>query len=187
MTLINSHNNDLNTIDEITDSFDELDKYIEQENKSAIARLIDKYHPSDLANYLDISKDKYLRYILTFFSEMINPETLTWVNLSTKLKIYDHIGPKRISKAIETLDIEDVTEIIQDLDSDVQDELLKLVNSKIAQQIYEKLSYPEHTAGRIMKKSFIAFSLNSTIKEAVYELKTNKTNKASEECHENNT
>jgi magnesium transporter len=174
MTLLNSQNNELYSSDEINSIFEEIDRYIDEGEEESIKIHIEKLHPSDVAHYLDLTKDKNLRFVLTHFPENLKPLTLVWVKLSTKLKIYDQVGPQKIAKLIEELPVEDATEVIQDLSIEMQEELLKFVDSKKQLQIIERFSYPEHTAGRIMERNFISFLEDWTVEQAINELKNNK-------------
>jgi magnesium transporter len=174
MTLFNSQNNELYNSDEISDVFDEITIAIDQDDFKTVKKLIFSLHPSDFAYYLDLSNERYLKYVLNHFPNILKPTTLIWVNFSTKLKICEQVGIKKIANLLEQLPIEDATEVIQDFNSDIQKELLAFVSQKKQSQIIERFTYAEHTAGRIMERNFVSFPENWSINEAFSYLQYNK-------------
>jgi magnesium transporter len=174
MALSNSQNNEPYSPDEINDIFEIIDKHIDEGDRKSVEKQILNLHPSDFAYYLDLATEKHLKFVLNNFVNILKPSTLVWVNLGTKLKICEQVGVEKIAKLIEFLPTEDATEVIQDFNHEMQEELLKFIDPKKQLQIVERFTYAEHTVGRIMERNFVSFPKEWTIEEALNYLKNNK-------------
>jgi magnesium transporter len=174
MVLSTLQNSELYSSDEINDIFDEIAAAIDVGDKKTVKKHILALHPSDLAHYLDLSTEKHLKFVLQNFPNSLHPNTLIWVNLSTKLKICDQVGLEKISSLIEQLPVEDATEVVQDLDYEIRQNLLQFLSPKKQSQIVERFNYAEHTAGRIMERNFVSFPEDWFIENSLSYLKTNK-------------
>lgn len=77
------------------------------------------------------------------------------------------------AEAITQLDTEDAVQIIADLDDDDQQEILDNIDAAKRHELEEGLSYPEESAGRLMRKNMVVVPEFWTVGDTIDYLRSN--------------
>jgi magnesium transporter len=88
---------------------------------------------------------------------------LVHVGEDVRESLLAEMDPDEIVAAAETLDIDDLAELIEDLPDTVIDEVLKAMDRENRERLEQALSYPYDTAGRLMNPDVITVRADVTV------------------------
>jgi len=161
--------------------------YLELDN---ILANIEQYHPSDIANKLKKinKKDENIFYD---FLHKIPDEYLGEVLLefpeSLRDKAYNSLSHEQISHAVEELETDDATDVIQDIegiDKQKAQNVLDSLDQNDQDDINWLKKYDDNEAGAYMQIELFSANLNETIQHSIDRLKQMKKNDEIENVHQ---
>lgn len=163
------------------------------ESKVDIKNIIDVFdelHPADIAEELKkiSKKDKAQFYeVLHKIPDELLGEVLLELPESLRDKAYHSLPHSRISHAIEELETDDATDIIQDIE-DIDEQKAQDILNSLDQEDQDDINwlkkYDEDEAGAYMQIELFSANLNETIQESVDRLKILKQNDEVENIHQ---
>jgi magnesium transporter len=128
-----------------------------------VRRLVNTLSPAEIGNLLE-SLPPYKRNIVW---GLVDPEddgeVLVHVGEDVRESLLAEMDPDEIVAAAETLDIDDLAELIEDLPDTVIDEVLKAMDRENRERLEQALSYPYDTAGRLMNPDVITVRADVTL------------------------
>ncbi len=134
----------------------QLDSAIENRQKSSLVRLINDPHIADIAEYLGSLNSADKEFFLEIVKSYLEPEFIIKLHDSIRNEVVNILGTKFVAKLIAKLDIDDSIHLVEELDEELAQEVLNNLSVKLRQELEEGLSYPEDSAGRIMRKKIIS-------------------------------
>lgn len=155
-----------------------------------ILKNIENYHPSDIAYKLKKikKKDKEQFYeILHKIPEEYLGEVLLELPESLREKAYKSLSNQQISLALEELETDDATDIIQELeeiDEQKADDILKSLDQEDQDDINWLKKYDEEEAGAYMQTELFSANQEETIQESIDRLKSLKKEDEIENIHQ---
>lgn len=160
--------------------------------KDAIELLekIDTLHPTDIAKALKkIKKESVEEFqdILSKIPEELLGEVLLELPENTKELAYEALSIDKLTDAIEELDTDDATDIIQEIaeyDQEKADEILNSLEEEDQQDIKWLQRYEDDVAGAFMQTELFSAKVTETIKESIERLKIAKANDELENIHQ---
>jgi magnesium transporter len=90
-------------------------------------------------------------------------EVLVHVGEDVRESLLAEMDPDEIIAAAETLDIDDLAELADDLPDTVIDEVLKSMDRENRERLEQALAYPEDSAGRLMNPDVITVRADVTV------------------------
>ena len=130
---------------------------IKNNHKKRLLFLFDLLHPADQADMLErLSKDQ-LDKCLRLLSKRLDPETLVYLEDTVQEDVIKGIGPNAIAKALPELNTDDEVEILENLQEDQRDTIIKKLPKADRILVEEAFTYPENSAGRLMQREFLSF------------------------------
>ena len=130
---------------------------IKNNHKKRLLFLFDLLHPADQADMLErLSKDQ-LDNCLRLLSKRLDPETLVYLEETVQEDVIKGIGPNAIAKALPELNTDDEVEILENLQEDQRDTIIKKLPKADRILVEEAFTYPENSAGRLMQREFLSF------------------------------
>ena len=130
---------------------------IKNNHKKRLLFLFDLLHPADQADMLErLSKDQ-LDNCLRLLSKRLVPETLVYLEDTVQEDVIKGIGPNAIAKALPELNTDDEVEILENLQEDQRDTIIKKLPKADRILVEEAFTYPENSAGRLMQREFLSF------------------------------
>ena len=147
---------------------DTIRKLYRRNSKVTLYKVINKMHPSQMANiyrYLNESeRENIFKYILRMegIGEFIKEldETLT-------KDIFESLSRDEITIILKHMTTEDIAELVDDLDDNISDKIQNLLDQEELVEIKEVLKYDDESAGRIMSHEFMAFDSDLTVQETI--------------------
>jgi len=159
-------------------------------NQNNTEQIIENLHPSEIASYLrKVNKEDED----TFFQILHNiddddlGEVLLELPEGLRDKAYNSLSPEQISHAIEELETDDATDIIQDLeelDEQKADDILNSLDQEDRDDINWLKKYDEDEAGAYMQIELFKANIHQTVQEAVDSLKKLKLEGELENIHQ---
>lgn len=149
---------------------------------SEVRKIIKSSHVADLAGFFNRSSSSQKEKILNLLSEQQISQLVVELDISVIPVVIEMIGAKKTSKIMNLIDADDAVYVLDSLEEELRDEILKHLNKTKTKEITEEFSYPEDSAGRLMQKKFISISEHWTIAQAIDYMKSKQ--KSSEVFHE---
>ena len=151
---------------------------------------IEEIHPSDIADQLKKikkkDKDKFYDTLHKIPEEYLG-DVLLELPDSLRDKAYNSLSNQQISDAIEELETDDATDIIQDIEEFDEQKAQHILNS-LDQEDQDDINwlkkYDEDEAGSYMQIELFSANINETIQESINNLKTLKANDELENVHQ---
>ena len=155
--------------DRIVDNklLDEVKGLIDQENNTALKRLIDQMRAADVADLIEhLSRDERL-----FIFHLLEPEgageVLVEIEPPVQERIVKDLDNQAISQIVEELDSDDAADLVGDLPAERAKEVIESVGDEVSEELEKLLPYPDDTAGGIMALEFVAVKADATVRDAI--------------------
>jgi magnesium transporter len=97
---------------------------------------------------------------------------LAFVHPEAEAAIYEHLIPEPAATLIGLADADDAADAFRALKDESRRTLLASLSPDRRRELEERLSYPDHSAGQIMRTDFVSFSKDARVREVVARLKT---------------
>uniref|UniRef100_UPI00190F4B1D magnesium transporter n=1 Tax=Geminicoccus flavidas TaxID=2506407 RepID=UPI00190F4B1D len=129
-----------------------LTEAVARSGREAVLECLAPLHPADQAALLHALSYEERRHAVTLGADVLEPETLNWLEGDVRDEVVDALGPKAAAAALSELESDDAVEIIEDLDEEDRTAILLEMGPAERSQVEQALSYPEYTAARLVKR-----------------------------------
>jgi magnesium transporter len=153
-----------------------------------ILKNIEKFHPSDIADKLRRikNKDKFYEDLHKIPEEFLG-DVLLELPEALRDKAYKSLSNQQISLALEELETDDATDIIQDIE-DIDEKKAKDILQSLDQEDQDDINwlkkYDEDEAGAYMQIELFSANVNETIQKSINRLKRLKADDELENIHQ---
>lgn len=167
------------TDDEDSDAFDELyglsDETVEaveaaideDASPEAILELVLPLHAADMADLLErLTKDERLTVVHTL-GEEIDSDVFSYLDDAVRESIVDELPNSVLATIVQDLESDDVIDFLEDLDEEDQREILESVPAEDRALYEQSLGYPEHSAGRLMRRETVTIPEYWTVGQTI--------------------
>jgi len=128
-----------------------------------VRRLVNSLSPAEIGNLLESLPVAKRGIVWGLVDPEDDGEVLVHVGEDVRESLLAEMDPDEIIAAAETLDIDDLAELIEDLPDTVIDEVLKAMDRENRERLEQALSYPYDTAGRLMNPDVITVRADVTV------------------------
>jgi magnesium transporter len=128
-----------------------------------VRRLVNTLSPAEIGNLLESLPAAKRGIVWGLVDPEDDGEVLVHVGEDVRESLLAEMDPDEIVAAAETLDIDDLAELIEDLPDTVIDEVLKSMDRENRERLEQALSYPYDTAGRLMNPDVITVRADVTV------------------------
>ncbi len=127
----------------------------EGESPSAIRALVIPLHAADLADLLErLPKDDRLA-VVHALGEELDSDVFSYLDDSVRESIVDELPNAVLANIVRDLESDDVIDFLEDLDEEDQREILDSVPAEDRVLYEQSLSFPEYSAGRLMRRETV--------------------------------
>jgi magnesium transporter len=140
---------------------------LERGDAEALQALVCALHEADQAeifNQLGAAKNTRIAQLL---GASFNHDVLPELEPDVVEEVLEGLGRARSAEVIAALEREDAVQIIEDMPQDDRRELLETLDTGIREELEEGLSYPESSAGRLMRKKMVSVPLYWTVGDVI--------------------
>jgi len=112
--------------------------------------LIDKLHPSEVGLLLSSLPQKERLYVWNLLNATCKGEALPFLSEDIRVGLLEETDTAELVSATEHLDLDDLTDLMQDLPYKLSQTVLQSLELQNRKQLETVMSYPEDTAGGLM-------------------------------------
>lgn len=139
-----------------------------------VRKIVEGLSEYDLASLLENLDHNSRQKLVEVLGDKINPEVFPELNEIVQEQIIDSMDENQIVKIVNELDSDEVVEILEHLDDEEQKNIIDRLDPELKFQVQSSFSYPEDSAGRIMRREFVSMPDDWTVREARQYLLTEK-------------
>src|SRR4051812_18569587 len=118
--------------------------------------LVEPLHPADIADLFELLDSEERRALAAAKADMLDGDVLAEMNDWVREELLDALEPHRVAELAGELETDDAVAIIEDMEEEEQRAVLRALDPDDRAAIEEALSYPEETAGRLMRRDVVA-------------------------------
>ncbi len=120
-----------------------------------VRRLVNTLSPAEIGNLLESLPPAKRGIVWGLVDPEDDGEVLVHVGEDVRESLLAEMDPDEIIAAAETLDIDDLADLAEDLPDTVIDEVLKSMDRENRERLEQALSYDEDSAGRLMNPDVV--------------------------------
>jgi magnesium transporter len=128
----------------------DIQVHLESNSIEELRELLATIHPSEVANVLEssVKADRY--EIWAHIDSSTEGEVLSYANTAVRNSLVQQMEPAEVANATNSLDSDDVADILQDLPEELADEILLSMDEQNRKRVNVVLNFPPDTAGGLM-------------------------------------
>jgi magnesium transporter len=146
---------------------DTIRNMIQEQAYSDMERLIEELHPADLADLVEHLESDEMLAVFTRLTPERAGEVLKEISAPIQEKIAHELDDQTITQILNELNSDDATDIFSYLPRERTQKIISLVQPDVSEELQKLLGYETDTAGGIMALEFVSVNANSTIQEAI--------------------
>ncbi|MEA3030988.1 MAG: magnesium transporter [Sphingomonadales bacterium] len=125
--------------------------------------LVEPLHPADIADLFELVDRDERRALAAALADLLDGDVLAEMNDWVRDELLDALDPRQVAEIAGELETDDAVAIIEDMEEEEQRAVLRALDPDDRAAIEEALSYPEETAGRLMRRDTVAVPEHWTI------------------------
>lgn len=122
-----------------------------------VEELLEPLHAADLAELLQALTVEDRRTVVGLIRNQlaVEADVLAYLDEEIRDEIVALLEPHEVAAALEELETDDAVYLIQDLDEEDRQTILKALRPETRLMVEEALGYPEYSAGRLMQRDMV--------------------------------
>ena len=125
--------------------------------------LVEPLHPADVADLFELVDSGDRRILAAALSDLLDGDVLAEMNDWVREELLDALEPHEVAEIAGELETDDAVALIEDMEEEEQRAVLRALDPDDRAAIEEALSYPEETAGRLMRRDAVAVPEHWTV------------------------
>ncbi len=149
-----------------------LKELVEAKDFKGVRVLLSVLNEVDVADLIDTLDDKTGAIIYRTLPKDMAGEVFYNLSYDQQEEIVRTVSDTELKSIIEDMYMDDKVDLLEEVDSDLVDRILKYSSPEDRKLINQFLQYPEDSAGSIMTIEYISLKKEMTVKEALHKIKT---------------
>lgn len=133
----------------------------------ALKALMEPLHPADIADLLEQVAPDERGALVRLYGEEFDGDILSEIDETIRDEVVAQLSPEVLSDAVRELDTDDVVDLLEDLESPAQQAVLEALDRADRVAVEQALTWPEHSAGRLMQRELVMGPDHWTVGEAI--------------------
>jgi magnesium transporter len=129
--------------------------------------LVEPLHPADVADLFELVDSDDRRALAASLADLLDGDVLAEMNDWVRDELLDALTVSQVAEIAGELETDDAVAIIEDLEEEEQRAVLRALDPDDRAAIEEALSYPEETAGRLMRRDAVAVPEHWTVGQVI--------------------
>ena len=152
----------------------EVIERLEAGNVEGARELVEPLHPADVADLFELVDPDERRALAAALADLLDGDVFAEMNDWVREGLIDLLEPHEVAQIARQLDTDDAVAIIEDMEEDDQRAVLRALDPDDRAAIEEALTFPEESAGRLMRRDMIAVPEHWTIGQVIDYLRAAK-------------
>jgi len=136
---------------------------LKAENDTAVSSHLEQLHAAEIAGLLESLPPELRQHLWTLTPKETEGGILTYLGEEVRGSIIGKMEDADLVAATETMNVEDLANVIDELSDDVSEAVLESLNDDRRQRLEAALSFNENTAGRLMSSDVISVRKDVTL------------------------
>jgi magnesium transporter len=142
---------------------DEVIDRIEAGDAEGARALVEPLHPADIADLFELVDRDQRRALAAALADLLDGDVLAEMNEWVREELIEELEPHQVAEIAGELETDDAVALIEDMEEEEQRAVLRALDPDDRAAIEEALSYPEDSAGRLMRRDAVAVPEHWTI------------------------
>ncbi len=157
--------------DDLKTIIDDLEYLSSEKDQRMILNILIGNHPADIADLVRNLSEENGKYVFGLLDADTASDVIVELDEVSRDKLVSELRHERLSEIVDEMDSDDATDIVADLPEDVAEKVLESIDKEDSEEVKELLRHEEDSAGGIMALEFISVSEDSTVDEAIREIR----------------
>ncbi|MCK5738903.1 magnesium transporter [bacterium] len=144
---------------------------VENRDIYTLKNLLLSTHPADIVDLFHNLDEKKMVYLFSLLPSDLASEVLADLDDYSRELVLENLEENRLTQIVEEMDSDDATDIVSELSAEKAEKILQNIDIEDSEEVRELLQYEEDTAGGIMALEYIQVNQNSTLDEAIQEIR----------------
>jgi magnesium transporter len=140
---------------------------LEAGDSEQVRALVEPLHPADIADLFELVDSDHRRALAAALADQLDGDVLAEMNEHVREELIDELDPRQVAEIAGELETDDAVAIIEDMEEEEQRAVLRALDPDDRAAIEEALSYPEETAGRLMRRDAVAVPQHWTVGDVI--------------------
>lgn len=145
---------------------------VRNQDPDTVHAALDDLSAADGAELLSKIKDDDRKELLSMYGHVLDPEIFAEMDTELRKITLSEMPPDQIAQMISELESDDALLLIEPLDPDLQQDIIRKLSAKMRVALEEGLNFPEASAGRLMRREMVAIPEFWTVGKTVDYLRT---------------
>ena len=154
-----------------------LDRLLADDKRSELRGALTMLNPVDTAEYLSELETREMLRVFRILPKDLSSEVFSYMEDDQRQKLLESIGDKEICALVDDMFIDDAVDFLEEMPPELVKRVLANVPEDTRKTINRFLSYPEGSAGSIMTIEACVLPEESTVKQAIDEIRSNGVDK----------
>jgi len=150
---------------------DDIEYLASEKNSRMILNILVGNHPADIAEILGNLSEENEKYVFGLFDADTASDVIVELDDVTREKLVSELQHERISEIVDEMESDDATDLVAELPDEVAEKVLDAIDEEGSEEVKELLQHDEDTAGGIMALEYVAVSEDTTVDEAIKEIR----------------
>jgi magnesium transporter len=129
--------------------------------------LVEPLHPADIADLFELVDRDQRQRLAAALAGLLDGDVLAEMNDWVRDELLEALEPHQVAEIAGELDTDDAVAIIEDMEEEDQRAVLRALDPDDRAAIEEALSYPEESAGRLMRRDAVAVPEHWTVGQMI--------------------
>ena len=156
------------------DAIREIIETLHSEDAEKLDLILDDLTTSDKAELIEKTTYENRQALMLGFSRHFDADVISILQEEVRNKTLETMQAEQVAKIISDLESDDALDIVESLDPEFQQEIMRKLSAKIRIALQEGLSFPEDSAGRLMQREFVAIPQFWTVGKTIDYLRAAK-------------
>ena len=146
---------------------DEVIERLEAGDAEGARALVEPLHPADIADLFELVGSEHRRALAAALADLLDGDVLAEMNEWVREELIDELEPHEVAEIAGELETDDAVALIEDMEEEEQRAVLRALDPDDRAAIEEALSYPEDSAGRLMRRDAVAVPEHWTVGQVI--------------------
>ncbi|MBD3680183.1 MAG: magnesium transporter [Rhodobacteraceae bacterium] len=140
---------------------------VERGDAETLTAEMEPLHAADIADLLEQIDVDERRALVRLYGAEFDGEILSELDEAIREDVIAALSPEVLAEAVRELETDDVVDLVEDLETAKQQEILGWLEEADRLAVQQALNYPEYSAGRLMQREVVIAPEYWTVGEAI--------------------